>query len=222
VNRHIKEVPVGEHAAPDATRKGTRRQLRGSYAKSEQTRASILDAALEVFAEGGYRSGSLRDIAVRVGMSEAGLLHHFANKSGLLAAVLERRDDLARQFVPVHPDDGVKAVHGLIDLARFNASEPGVVELYCTLSAEATTPGHPAHEYFVRRYETTRQTLIEAFADLDTRGLLHAGITPEIAARSTIAFMDGLQVQWLMDRTQLEMPEELQRHLTLLTRVTFD
>jgi AcrR family transcriptional regulator len=202
--------------------RGGRRQLRGSYAKTEQTRSSILDAALEVFALGGYRSGSLRDIATRVGMSEAGLLHHFTNKSGLLAAVLERRDDLARQFVPVHPDDGVKAVHGLVDLARFNASEPGVVELYCTLSAEATTPGHPAHEYFARRYETTRGTLTEAFADLDARGLLQPGITPAIAARSTIAFMDGLQVQWLMDRTQLEMPEELQRHLTLLTSVTFD
>jgi AcrR family transcriptional regulator len=212
---------VGSEAVAKPARSG-RRQLRGSYAKTEQTRSSILDAALEVFALGGYRSGSLRDIATRVGMSEAGLLHHFTNKSGLLSAVLERRDDLARQFVPVHPDDGVKAVHGLLDLARFNASEPGVVELYCTLSAEATTPGHPAHEYFVRRYETTRQTLTEAFADLDAKGLLQAGVTPAIAARSTIAFMDGLQVQWLMDRSQLEMSEELRRHLQLLTRVEFD
>jgi AcrR family transcriptional regulator len=196
-----------------------RGQPRGSYAKTERTRGTILDAALGVFAEGGYRSGSLRDIAARVGMSEAGLLHHFANKSGLLAAVLERRDDLARQFIPAHPGDGVQAMRGLVDLARFNASEPGVVELYCTLSAEATTPGHPAHEYFVRRYETTRSTLTEAFTDLDGRGLLRPGITPEAAARSTIATMDGLQVQWLLDRTSLDMAEELRRHIALLTDV---
>jgi ubiquinone biosynthesis protein COQ9 len=61
---------------------------RGPYAKTEEKRRVILDAALEVFAKSGYRSGSIRDIADRVGMSEAGLLHHFPNKSALLAAVL--------------------------------------------------------------------------------------------------------------------------------------
>jgi AcrR family transcriptional regulator len=209
---------VASETVADVAR-GGRGQLRGSYAKTERTRGTILDAALEVFAEGGYRAGSLRDIAGRVGMSEAGLLHHFASKSGLLSAVLERRDDLARQFIPQHPGDGVAAMKGLIDLARFNASEPGVVELYCTLSAEATTPGHPAHEYFVQRYETTRGTLTEAFTDLEARGLLRPGITPDAAARSTIATMDGLQVQWLLDRTSLDMADELRRHIALLTDV---
>lgn len=209
---------MASEAIADVSRSG-RGQRRGSYAKTERTRGTILDAALEVFAEGGYRSGSLRDIAARVGMSEAGLLHHFASKSGLLSAVLERRDDLARQFIPQHPGDGVLAMRGLVDLARFNASEPGVVELYCTLSAEATTPGHPAHEYFVHRYETTRGTLTEAFGDLAARGLLRPGITPDVAARSIIATMDGLQVQWLLDRTSLDMAEELRRHIALLTDV---
>jgi len=209
---------VASETVADVARTG-RGQRRGSYAKTERTRSTILDAALEVFAEGGYRSGSLRDIAARVGMSEAGLLHHFASKSGLLSAVLDRRDDLAQQFIPPHPGDGVQAMRGLIDLARFNASEPGVVELYCTLSAEATTPGHPAHEYFVARYEMTRGTLTEAFTDLERRGLLRPGITPDAAARSTIAAMDGFQVQWLLDRSSLDMADELRRHIALLTDV---
>ena len=68
------------------------RKPRGEYAKTSAKRTAILDAALEVFAESGYRSGSLRDVAGKVGMSEAGLLHHFPNKSALLAAVLDRRD----------------------------------------------------------------------------------------------------------------------------------
>jgi AcrR family transcriptional regulator len=220
VDRRNEEVSVAAQPLADVSRTG-RGRPRGSYAKSEQTRATILDAALEVFALGGYRAGSLRDIAAKVGMSEAGLLHHFSSKSGLLAAVLERRDDLARQFVPPHPGDGIQAMQGLIALARFNASEPGVVELYCTLSAEATTPGHPAHEYFVRRYETTRATLTEAFADLDARGLLRPGFTPELAAHSAVAIMDGLQVQWLMDRSVIDMAQELKQHIELLTLIEF-
>jgi AcrR family transcriptional regulator len=192
------------------------RRRRGSYAKSAQTRATILDAALEVFAESGYRSGSLREIAQRVGMTDAGLLHHFDSKARLLAAVLDRRDELALQIVNRRPEDGISVLQGIVELAAFNASEPGVVELHCTLSAEATSPDHPAHQYFVVRYERIRETLRAAFADLDERGLLRAGITPSDAARTTVAVMDGLQVQWLLDRSQPEMAADLRRFLSTL------
>ncbi len=191
---------------------------RGSYAKSATTKAAILDAALAVFAEGGYRAGSLREVAARVGISETGLLHHFKSKSRLLERVLERRDELAAQFVPRNDmPDGVHTMHGLIALAQFNASEPGAVELYCTLSAEATSPGHPAHVYFTKRYASTRGTLVQAFTDLRERGMLAAGVAPDAAARSTIALMDGLQVQWLFDRSALDMAEELRLHLMRIT-----
>ena len=192
---------------------------RGSYAKSTITRNAILDSALAVFAQGGYRSGSIREIAERVGISEAGLLHHFRSKSRLLEAVLEHRDELASQFVPPHPDDGREFMHGLIRLAQYNASTPGVVELYCALSAEATSPSHPAHRYFVRRYEITRRTITEAFDDLRRRGSLREGVAPGEAAMSTIAIMDGLQVQWLLDRASLDMATELRRHIVSLADV---
>ena len=192
---------------------------RGRYAKSEEIRAAILDAALEVFAQGGFRAGSLRLVAERVGMSEPGVLHHFSSKTTLLEAVLERRDQLAQQFIPPKTVDGEASVRGLIDLARHNASTPGVVELYCTLSAEATSPDHPAHAYFVHRYEVTRGILLDAFADLERRDLLREGATPSGAATATIAMMDGLQIQWLLDRTVLDMAEELRRFLRGLTTI---
>ena len=202
-------------ASPGSGRGGPR----GSYAKTEEIRSAILDAALEVFSQGGFRAGSLRLVAERVGMSEAGVLHHFRRKSTLLAAVLERRDQLAQQFVPPKTVDGEVSVRGLIELARYNASIPGVVELYCTLSAEATSPDHPAHDYFVRRYEVTRGIVLDAFADLERRGLLRDGVTPFGAAKATIAMMDGLQIQWLLDRTVLDMAEELRVFLQELTTI---
>jgi len=199
--------------------KSPARGPRGSYAKSDVTRAAILDAALEVFAQDGYRAGSIRDVASRVGMSEAGLLHHFSTKPKLLAAVLDRRDELAEHIIPRDLTDGVSALQALIELARFNASEPGVVELYCTLSAEATSPTHPAHAYFVERYVGIRNRLQTAFEDLDRQGLVRSGISPEAAVRATIAIMDGLQVQWLLDRSLLDMGEELREFFRTLTTV---
>ncbi|MFS0713932.1 TetR family transcriptional regulator [Microbacterium sp. 2P01SA-2] len=186
-----------------------RRRRRGTYAKTEATRQAILDAALEVFSQSGYRAGSLRDIAMRVGMSEAGLLHHFRNKSALLEAVLEERDDRARALVPIESEDGAEVLRGLVSLAAHNASTPGVVELYTTLSAEATSSDHPAHGYFVRRYEYTRGNIERSFRTLRDEGRLRHGMTPRRAAITVVALMDGLQVQWLLDRDALDMAGEL-------------
>ena len=198
------------------------RKPRGEYAKTSAKRTAILDAALEVFAESGYRSGSLRDVAGKVGMSEAGLLHHFPNKSALLAAVLDRRDQHSLERVPFDGPDGTVTLQGLVDLAAYNASVPGVVELYCILSAEATAPDHPAHEYFVERYEYTRVNLRAAFESLEKDGRLMAGVSPQRAAVATIAMMDGLQVQWLLDRDVVDMADELKNFFGSFVDIEFD
>lgn len=193
-----------------------RRGPRGPYAKSEHTRSSILDAALAVFAESGYRSGSLRTVAERVGMSEAGLLHHFPNKSALLAAVLERRDEQSREQFDFEPARGRESLRSLVRLAEYNASTPGVVELFCALSAEATSADHPAHQYFVARYELTTGFIRTAFEDLHASGELREGVDPAWAARATVALMDGLQIQWLLDRGATDMAADLRAHLDSL------
>ena len=185
------------------------RKRRGEYAKSAATREAILDAALEVFAHSGYRKGSLRDVASRVGMSEAGLLHHFKTKSALLQAVLDHRDEQSRGYVDFDQEDGVEALRGLVALAAHSASTPGVVELFCTVSAEATSPDHPAHDYFIRRYAYVRDNAAAAFERVAAAGRLLPGVDPTRAAVATIALMDGLQVQWLLDPTSTDMAEAL-------------
>jgi AcrR family transcriptional regulator len=182
-------------------------------------RAAILDAALEVFAESGFRSGSLREIAQRVRLSEAGVLHHFPGKSALLMAALDHRDERALRIVGVTPGDGLSTLRGMVELARTDARTPGVIELYCILSAEATDPDHPAHAYFVARYQMVRDLLSEAFAEVAGRGLLVPGIDPGRAASSTIAVWDGLQVQWLLDREGVDLADELARHIGRLLTV---
>lgn len=200
----------------------TPRRARGEYAKTRQRREAILDAALEVFSEGGYRAGSLREVAQRVSMSEAGLLHHFPNKVALLEAVLSHRDDRSREMVPLDSEDPHEVLRGVVVLAAHNASVPGVVELYCTLSAEATAPDHPAHDYFARRYESTRATFATAFTALRDQGRLRPGIGPERAAIVLIALWDGLQVQWLLDRDVVDMADALREQIDAFADVDWD
>ena len=195
-----------------------RRGPRGAYRKSAARRVAILDAALEVFAGSGYRAGSLRAVAERVGMSEAGLLHHFPSKPALLAAVLARRDELSRAGQTAG-GDGLAALAELVGIARDNAAAPGIVELYCILSAEATSPEHPAHGYFVDRYARLRATLSASLEDLRRRDLLAPGTSVPGAAASVVAVWDGLQVQWLLDRDAVDVAAGLAAHVGRLVTV---
>ena len=61
-----------------------------SAQRKVERRTRILDAALELFAERGFILTSLPMIAERVGITHAGILHHFGSKDGVLRALLER------------------------------------------------------------------------------------------------------------------------------------
>jgi len=192
---------------------------RGSYAKTAARRREILEAGIEVFSANGFRSGSIRDIAERVGMSQAGLLHHFSNKNELLAGVLELRDTKSRDISNLDSADGVEHLRGLVKVVEYNAGVPGLVELHCMLSSEATSPDHPAHGYFVNRYRSVVGITTESFESARAAGQLVAGVDPGSAARSLVALMDGLQVQWLLDRNSVDMAEETRRYLRSLLTV---
>ncbi|MEV6131128.1 TetR/AcrR family transcriptional regulator [Streptomyces violaceusniger] len=178
------------------------RTPRGPYAKSSAKRQQILDAALAAYADAGSRKVSVRDIAQRVGMTDAGVLHHFGNREALLAAVLEARDAAARaKYGDAHTDPGA----GLRIVAD-NASTPGLVKLFVDVAAAAAEPGHPAHDWFADRYTKYRDSLTAQISDgLTRRPEAHADdpapshIDPEWAARILVAAVDGLQLQWLLE-----------------------
>ena len=58
--------------------------------RSERSRASILDAALELFSRQGYRATSIRDIAGGSGASTGSVYHHFRDKETIFATLLQQ------------------------------------------------------------------------------------------------------------------------------------
>ncbi len=193
---------------------------RGPYAKTAARQREILDAAGDVFATHGYRAGSLKEIADRVGIDASTILHHFANKSVLLQKVLEDRD--TRSLTDADPDRTAGPADtpaAFLRLARANEKIPGIVELYTLLAAESATPDHPSNEYFVLRYARVRSEFASAFREMADAGLLRPGVDPEFAAVSTLALWDGVQVQWMHDPDAVDVTETLRKHLELLTTV---
>lgn len=54
----------------------------------DEARRSILDAAAALLADGGVAAVQVRAVAARVGMTDAGVTHHFDNREGLLTELL--------------------------------------------------------------------------------------------------------------------------------------
>lgn len=173
--------------------------------RGDRRREAILETAVEVFGEQGFRGTSLREVARRVGISDAGLLHHFGSKVGLLAATIAERDELDR----VRREDAEAAGATFVDTMRSqverNAQSPGLVALHVVLSAEATDPQHPAHESFQDRYRQIRHQDDESFTRLQEAGRLRADLDPQRVGQLVTAMMDGLQLQWLLDPEAVDM-----------------
>jgi AcrR family transcriptional regulator len=191
-------------------------RVRGEYAKTAGRRAEILDAAVRDFAEAGFRGGTLRSIAERVGISQPGLLHHFASKEKLLEAVLDHRDDLARARMGEPLPTGVALLRALIDLVDFNATTPGLVALYAVLSGEGTSPDNPGHEYFRGRYTFVRALVEDAIRLGQQQGDLRADVKADMAARTVIALMDGLQLQWLFEDSSFDLAAPVRAYVESL------
>jgi AcrR family transcriptional regulator len=55
--------------------------------RTDISRQKIIDAAVDVFAEYGFHRFRIKEVAARVGLTEAGVLHHYASKEILLLAI---------------------------------------------------------------------------------------------------------------------------------------
>jgi len=194
-------------------------RTRGEYAKSAGRRHEILSAAVDVFSTAGFHKGSLRDVAERAGLSQAGVLHHFPSKHHLVEAVLTWRDDESRQRF-TDEATGLDSLRALVELVADNQTRtPELVELFATLSAEATSPDHPVHDYFVRRYVWVVRYVQESFERAVEAGAVRSDVDCASEARRLVAVMDGLQVQWLYDRESVDMAVEVRRHVQSLLTV---
>ncbi|WP_254408317.1 TetR/AcrR family transcriptional regulator [Streptomyces sp. AC495_CC817] len=177
---------------------------RGAYAKGVAKREQILQVALEVVAELGCRSASNREIASRVGLTQAGLMHYFGSREELYLAVLKARDD---RDLAEHWADSPNFA-GFLRVIEHNTRVPGLVQLYVEFSAEASIGRHPAHEYFAERYARVRELAVQSVRAAQEAGEFGPRVDAGAVADLVVAAADGLQQQWLLDRS-LDMTARL-------------
>jgi AcrR family transcriptional regulator len=145
--------------------------------QGQQTRTAILDAALELFGERGYRGCSLAQIAERAGIGQSGLLFHFKSKEQLLSEVLHEHYPLSAARTDLHAiANGATTFGAEIErVTRANLANPALVRFFAVMTGESLTDGHPMHDFFVQRYERLRAHAVSDRPGGDGDVLKHTG-----------------------------------------------
>jgi AcrR family transcriptional regulator len=186
-----------------------------SRAQGTETRARLVRAAIELFAEHGAGETSLNAVAAAAGVTRQGLLHYFPSKTDLLLAVLAQRDEDDAATVSADLDEAHDLAGALLVIMRHNQQQTGLTQLFAVAVAEGARPGHPTYEYFRERYGRARGRLKQAVELLQREGRITADIDADLLSAALLALMGGLNLQQLLE-PELDHSEALAGMLRVL------
>lgn len=169
--------------------------------RAEETRARILEAAAECFAQHGYEAASVADICERAGVSKGAFYHHFPSKQDLFMALLndwlEALDASLRrvQAEAANVPDALRNMAGMVGFVLSSASErlPMFLEFWTQAARDPDVWAATIAPY--RRYR-------EFFAELVRAGVAEGSLQPvdaEAAAEVIVSLAVGTILQGLLD-----------------------
>lgn len=186
------------------------------------TKERIVEAAVSLFATHGYRDTTVIAIADAVGLSDAGVLHHFPTKRAIFAAVVQLFADLqAERFAAMIQPGGLLAITNLAGWGAIMEERPDLLRLQVLLSAEGIIESSDLHEYWRDRYRDLPLVLGRLFQQAIVAGEIRPDTDAEGEARALIAHLDGARLQWSYSGGQVSIADSFHTYIhQLLDRIT--
>lgn len=173
---------------------------------AEVTRQNLLSGALKVFSRQGYAAARLEDIAEEAGVTRGAIYWHFKNKADLYNTLVGETLSGIQGVV----DRAVRQGGTFLEIQRrvmiYITTLPEVDEVYrAVMELTILKTGYePELEEGMRaKNEAARQIETELagyFRMGIAIGEVRADLDPVIAARSMMAYMNGIVLNWLMDQ----------------------
>ncbi len=170
--------------------------------KGEQTRAAILNTALEMFAERGYEETTMRAIAEKAGVALGNTYYYFRSKEHLVQAFYDRLHEQHRAtcLLILQKEKTLQGrlravLRQILDNAAPYHQFSGV------LFRTAADPGSPLNP-FSPESEAVRQESIAWFAEIikGTKTKIPADLEAELPTLLWLYHM-GLTLFWIHDRS---------------------
>ncbi|HET8549565.1 MAG TPA: TetR/AcrR family transcriptional regulator [Bryobacteraceae bacterium] len=153
---------------------------------SPQRRAAILNAALHLFAEKGFRGTTTRELAARVGVSEPVLYEHFRAKSDLYTAIIDEKSRRAREMTGDLTElEGRTDTRGFFEhlglaIIRSMESDP----LFTRLLLFSALEGHELKDLFYERHSSAFMASVTGYIERRIAEGSMRAVDPMIAARA--------------------------------------
>ena len=97
------------------------------------TKSRILDEALVMFAENGYKGTNLRDLAAQLGLSKSALYKHYKSKEDIWNCLLDRMEGYYAQHfgseanLPLQPKSCEELLTLTVNMLRFTVNDPKII-----------------------------------------------------------------------------------------------
>ncbi|KOG27889.1 ScbR family autoregulator-binding transcription factor [Streptomyces resistomycificus] len=164
------------------------RQLR-----AEQTRATIITAAADLFDRQGYESTSLSDIVEHAQVTKGALYFHFAAKEDLAHAIMELQSRASRQMANETDSRGYSSLEALVritfGIARLSVEDP-IPRAGLRLATGGVAVRAPLRHPFTEWLDIASRRLLGAVKESD----LHPDTDVDAAAHSLVCSFVGTRV----------------------------
>ena len=142
------------------------------------TKNKILEEALIMFAEKGYKGTNLRDLAAQLGLSKSALYKHYKSKEDIWSCLLDRMENYyAQDFgseanLPPQPKSCEELLLLTMQMIRFTVNDPKIIltrKLLLTEQFHDERVKKLATKHFL---EGTQKIFAKVFEGMMTDGLL--------------------------------------------------
>ncbi len=157
-----------------------------------RTRADVLHAAAECFAEHGFRSTSLKEVADRAELTKGAVYFHFPTKEALAVAVIEEHYSTWPQLLAELAAEDLgpwELAMEMLDRAALAFRDDVAVRAGARLQIERSLIDAPLPEPYVGWVEVLTELLEQA----RRAGQLQPDVDPAVAARCLVASFFGMQ-----------------------------
>jgi AcrR family transcriptional regulator len=181
------------------------------------TVGEIIDAAIDLFGSRGFKGTTIAAIAERVGLTDAGVLHHFPTKSVLIEAALERGLLLqtTRMRELLEPG-GLEAIRRMRGWGAIVAESPELTSLQIVMSTEGIASDSPVRDYVQQRYENLHDLIVGLIRQGVDRGEIRPEVDADWEASALVAYLDGIRLQLFYSGNRLSLEAAVQRYFDLL------
>jgi AcrR family transcriptional regulator len=172
---------------------------------ADERRAQILREAAHLFGSHGFKGTTTRDVAARVGLTEAALYRYFPSKEAMYSAILDERMAAPDLLAPIEAlaatgDDRAVFTELALVLLRSVEADPSLLRLLLYSALEGHQMARPFQEGRIRRL----RDLLSRYLTRRMREGAFRTIDPALGARAFI----GMVVDHLIVRQVFGQREE--------------